>query len=228
MNTLSIPLRIDINRPIRILIVDDDKVIADLLKDIIAKHESSREATVCYDGKEAVDSINSNSFDLIITDLVMPRLGGMEVLRYAKQINPDVLVIIVTGFASLETAVMSIKAGAYDYIMKPCKLDEIRIVVDRAADKIKLNRENKELLKKLREAYHELMLLNQKKDGSGKIASLNFFSSSIAGLHYLYNNVLPDNSIDKLQVLSTLKEKGLLTESEFNSFKKHYLDMLNN
>jgi CheY-like chemotaxis protein len=75
MNTPSIPMLIDSEDPIRILIVDDDKVIADLSKDVITKIESAREVTVCYDGDEAVDRINNSAFDLIITDLVMPRLG---------------------------------------------------------------------------------------------------------------------------------------------------------
>ena len=110
--------------------------------------------------------------------------------------------------------------------MKPCKLDEIRIVINRATDTIKLNRENKELLRKLQEACHELMALNKLRDKTEKSASLNICSSNMAGLHDLYNNTAPVNYIDKLQTLSTLKEKGVLTESEFKSFKKHYLNIL--
>lgn len=222
------PKLIDINDPIKILIVDDDKIIADILKDLTSTPEAERSVSVCYDGNEAVDRLRNSYFDLIITDLIMPDTDGLEVLKFAKKMNPAVLVIIVTGYASLETAVIAIKEGAYDYIMKPCKLDEIRIVINRATDTIKLNRENKELLRKLQEACHELMALNKLRDKTEKSASLNFFSSNMAGLHDLYNNTAPVNYIDQLQTLSTLKEKGMLTEGEFKSFKKHYLNILDN
>jgi DNA-binding response OmpR family regulator len=211
---------------VNILIVDDDRVTADILKDLASAGGADRYVSVCYDGTEAVDRLKSVSFDLIITDLVMPGLGGLDVLRRAKQINPESLVIIVTGYASLETTVLAIKEGAYDYILKPCKLDEIRIVVDRAVDKIYLNRENRELLRKLQDAYDELLLLHNKRERSEKTASLNFFSSSMAGLHYLHNNITPTNYLDKLHMLSSLREKGMLTENEFKAFKKHYITML--
>ena len=209
----------------KILIVDDDKIIADILKDLLADRE--RSVDVCYDGLASVECIQKNFYDLIIVDLVMPRVGGLDVLKYAKKINPDVIVIIITGYASIETAIMAIKEGAYDYIRKPCKLEEIKIVVENAIDKIKLNRENRELLKKLQDAYHELMVLKEKKDEGKKIASINFFSSNMPSLHYLYDNDSPPNNyVDKLQALSSLKKNGMLTESEFKVFKGHLLKMV--
>ena len=207
------------NQNIRILIADDDKVIADILKDLLSNQE--RTVEICYDGQEAADKIQQGGFDLVMADLVMPKMGGLEVLKYAKNINPDVIVIIVTGYASLETAVTAIKEGAYDYIIKPCKLDEIRIVIDRATEKIKLHQENKELLKKLQDAYHELMVLNIQKDGR-KEHGHNFVSSNMAGLHDLYNKT-NTNVVDKLQTLSHLRESGMLTEHEFKTFKNNYL-----
>jgi len=215
----------EIGLQIKILIVDDDKIIADILKDLLADRE--RSVDVCYDGLASVESIQKNFYDLIIVDLVMPRVGGLDVLKYAKKINPDVIVIIITGYASIETAIMAIKEGAYDYIRKPCKLEEIKIVVENAIDKIKLNRENRELLRKLQDAYHELMVLKEKKDEGKKIASINFFSSNMPSLHYLYDNDSPPNNyLDKLQALSSLKENGMLTESEFKVFKGHLLKMV--
>ncbi|MCK4817758.1 response regulator, partial [bacterium] len=173
-----------------------------------------------------IESIQKNFYDLIIVDLVMPKVGGLDILKYAKKTNPDVLVIIITGHASLETAVMAIKEGAYDYIRKPCKLEEIRIVVENAIDKIKLYRENRELIKKLQDAYNELMVLKQEK-GVKKNASINFFSSNTPSLHYLYNNSsFSNNYIEKLQALSYLKDCGNLTEDEFKAFKYNLLKMI--
>jgi len=214
------------NQQINIFIVDDEKAVADILKDCISDKE--RSIAVCYDGLEGIEHIQNNFCDLIIVDLVMPKVGGLDVLKFAKKTNPDVLVIIITGYASLETAIMAVKEGAYDYIKKPCKLEEIRIAVDNAIDKIKLLRENRRLLKEIKDAYHELMLLKKEKKADKKISSINFFSSNMPSLHYLYNNnSSPNNTVDKLQALSSLKENGSLTESEFKTFKKNLLKMIN-
>ena len=214
------------NQQVNILIVDDEKDVADILKDCISDEE--RSIDVCYDGLDGIDHIQKNFYDLIIVDLVMPKVGGLDVLKYARIANPDVLVIIITGYASLETAIMAVKEGAYDYIRKPCKLEEIRIVVDNAIDKIKLFRENRGLLKEIEDAYHELMLLKNEKKADKKISSINFFSSNMPSLHYLYdNNSAPNNTIDKLQALSSLKESGSLTESEYKTFKHNLLKMMN-
>jgi len=214
------------HQQIDILIVDDEKPVADILKDCISDRD--RSVDVCYDGLDGIDHIQKNFYDLIIVDLVMPKIGGLDVLKYAKQANPDVLVIIITGYASLETAIMAVKEGAYDYIRKPFKLEEIRIAVNNAVDKITLYRENRELLKKIQDAYHELMLLKKEKKTDKKISSINFFSSNMPSLHYLYNNSsYINNTVDKLQALSSLKESGNLSESEFRAFKHNLLRMIN-
>jgi len=213
------------SRQIKILIIDDEKAVADILKDFLSDKEKS--VDVCYSGLAGIESIQKNFYDLIIVDLVMPKVGGLDILRYAKKTNPDVLVIIITGHASLETAVMAIKEGAYDYIRKPCKLEEIRIVVENAIDKIKLYRENRELIKKLQDAYNELMVYKQERDDDKRNASINFFSSSTPSLHYLYDNSsFPNNYIEKLQALSSLKDNGNLTEDEFKSFKRNLLKII--
>ena len=133
------------------------------------------------------------------------------------------MVVILTGYASIETAIEAIREGAYDYIRKPCKLEEIEIVVNNAIEKIKLNRENKALLKKLQNAYHELMEL--KKDTcEDRISSINFFSSNMPNLQTYYkSDTTPDRQIDQLEILSSLKESGNLTENEFEVFKEHLI-----
>ena len=211
---------------IKILVVDDEMPVADILKDCVSGTE--RSVDVCYNGLDGISHIQKNHYDLIIVDLVMPKIGGMDVLKYAKKENPDVLVIIITGHASLETAILAVKEGAYDYIRKPCKLEEIRIVVDNAIERIKLYRENKKLLKQIQDTYNELMLLKQEKKTEKKISSINFFSSNMPSLHYLYNNRSSShNTVDKLQTLSRLREEGNLTENEFRDFKQNLLKIIN-
>ena len=207
------------NQPINILIADDDKVIADIFKDLLSNDE--RRVETCHDGRSAVERLQERDIDLLMADLVMPEMGGLEVLKHAKKINPDIIVIIVTGYASLETAVAAIKEGAYDYIIKPCKLDEIRIVIDRAIEKIKLYKENRDLLAKLQDAYRDLMALDMHK-ADNRTKGHDFVSSNLAGLHHLYDN--PDQDcIEKLQMLSNLKANGAITEYEFKEIKHHYL-----
>jgi DNA-binding NtrC family response regulator len=213
------------NQQINILIVDDETSVADILKDCVS--DTGRSVDVCYNGLEGIEHIQKSRYDLIIVDLVMPKIGGLDVLKYAKKENPDILVIIITGHASLETAIMAVKEGAYDYIRKPCKLEEIRIVVDNAIEKIRLLRENKKLLKEIQDTYSELMLLRQEKKTDKKISSINFFSSNMPSLHYLYNNSsTSNNTVEKLQALAMLKEDGNLTENEFRSFKQNLLKMI--
>ena len=211
---------------IKVLIVDDDKAIADVLEGLVTGKD--RTVHVCYDGVSALERIEKNHYDLILSDLIMPKVGGLDILKYAKKVNPEIIVIILTGYASLETAITAIREGAYDYISKPCKLKEIEIVVENAVEKIKLNRENRALWKKLRDAYHELMLLKKEKGEEKKISSINFFSSNIPNLHTYYKgNASSDSYIDKLETLSSLKEKGTLTDDEFEVLKEHLISKIN-
>jgi len=210
---------------IKILIADDDKIIADILKELISNKE--RSVTVCHDGLEAIEKIQKCPYDLIIVDLIMPRLGGLDVLKFVKKIHPETIVIIITGYASLETAIAAIKEGAYDYIRKPCKLEEMKIVVDRAANNIRLNMENKKLLEKLHAAYEEAIVASPGKNHAIPRGKFSFLSSNQAGLHHLLTNPSSSNTIvDKLNALSTLKQNGMLTETEYDEFKKHLLKML--
>lgn len=210
---------------IRVLVVDDDKIIADVFKDIISAED--KVVHVCYDGESAVEDIKLHVYDLVITDLAMPGLGGIDVLKYAKKINPAVIVIIVTGYASLESAITAVKEGAYDYIRKPCKVEEIKIVVDNAVEKIRMNRENSKLTEKLRNAYEELMEVKKRIVEEEKRENVNFFSSNISNLQHLYGAGEANNDyFERLKTLSALRQNGILNEDEFNTFKRHLVKMI--
>jgi len=218
-------MHIESVQQINVLIVDDDEDIADILKDLIS--DEGRIVDVCHNGLDAIEGIQKKSYDLMLVDMIMPGTGGLEVLKCAKKSNPEVVVIIITGYASLETAITAIKEGAYDYIRKPCKLEEIKIAVENAIDKILVNWENRSLLIKLQDAYQELTVLSKGKDEGAEKATFNFFPSHMPSLKYLYNHTSPsDDYVDKLQVLSSLKEKGALTEKEFKEFKCHLIEKI--
>jgi DNA-binding NtrC family response regulator len=212
--------------PVRILIVDDDAAIADILRDVVA-HEG-REVRVCYDGLKAVECLEAAVYDLLILDLMLPGVEGQEVFKVAKQVNPDVLVIIITGYATLERAITAIKEGAYDFIQKPFKLDGFKISVGNAVEKVKLNKENRELLRKLHSACEELTALKERKAQTGKIATINFLPSSMPSVHYLYGETRDRNTLlEKLDALTALREKGLFSEQEFQVVKAHLLKVMN-
>src|SRR5438094_708294 len=100
------------------------------------------EVTVCPDGKAALKALEKSVFDAAILDLRMPGMSGMEVLEHLKQTTPDTEAIVMTGHASMETAIEAVRLGAFDYITKPCKLAEIDAVLRKAADKRELKNKN--------------------------------------------------------------------------------------
>ncbi len=124
----------------RILIVDDEKAIRESLQIILT--EEGFEAEVVTDGLEALSKIEEGGYDLVITDLKMPRLNGMELLEKSSKISPDTFFIIMTAYASVDTAINALRNGAYDYLIKPVEFDDLIIRVKRLLDYKKLSREN--------------------------------------------------------------------------------------
>ena len=134
-----------------LLVVDDDPVTIDLLKEVLS--QEGYEVSTALSGEEAITQGTDNFFDLIITDVRMGKKDGMEVLRFFKKNAPDTTVIMITAFGSIETAIEAIREGAYDYISKPFKLEEIKFTVQRALERRKLIQENKFYRQELLEKY---------------------------------------------------------------------------
>jgi len=126
-------MRIMRKREPRILVVDDDKMLTDNLIEFLTK--LGYQAFPAYNGKEGFARFEQEDFQVVITDLKMPEMDGMELLEEMKKLDSDVIVIILTGFGTIESAVQAIKGGAYDYITKPLKFEEIELIVDRAMEK---------------------------------------------------------------------------------------------
>ena len=135
----------------KILVVDDEPGMRTFLEIILRKEGYSVETA--SDGMKALDNINNNVFDLAILDMLMPVMNGIEVLKRIIEKSPETTVIIITAFASYETAIEAMKLGAYDYITKPFKIDEIKLVIKKALDKKGLERENLRLRKELQTKY---------------------------------------------------------------------------
>ena len=130
-----------------ILIIDDEEAIRNALRDILEMEDY--EVEEAKDGIDALSKIKQNSYDAIICDIKMPKMDGMEVLERAQLICPDVPIIMISGHGDIDTAVETVKKGAFDYISKPPDLNRLLITIRNALDKSSLVSETKVLKKKI-------------------------------------------------------------------------------
>jgi DNA-binding NtrC family response regulator len=135
----------------KILIVDDDEGVRQVLKQSL--EESGYEVTCVESGEKALVSVREESNDLVIVDMVLPRLDGLEVLKQMTALRPEMGVVMITGYASVETAIKAMKMGAVDYVVKPFRMDEVEMVVARALERSRLRRENASLRRQLETTY---------------------------------------------------------------------------
>ncbi len=117
----------------RILVVDDDKVLADNLVEYLSK--LGYQTSPAYGGKEGLATFEQGDFQAVITDLKMPEMDGMELLDAVTRMDSRAIVMVITGYGTIESAVMAIKKGAYDFIPKPFKMDELEVIVKRALER---------------------------------------------------------------------------------------------
>lgn len=119
----------------RILIVDDEDIVLKSCLRVLQKLDY--EIDTAYSGQTALDNLEKKKYDIVVTDLMMPGMDGMQLLEEIKKRYPDVIVIIFTGYATVDTTRQALKAGAFDYIPKPFTPDELRNVVDNAVKSLK-------------------------------------------------------------------------------------------
>jgi len=187
---------------IRILIAEDERPFRVLLFEEL--QEENRLVKTAANGLEALELLKKEDFDLLITDLKMPQMGGIELLKEAKKLRPEILVIVITGYASLETAILALKEGAYDYIRKPFSLEELKVSINNACTRILLERENKRLLEDLKKAYQRLKEAVTSREEAE-----------------------PRSLLDELERLARLRQEGFLDEKEFEAIKQILIERVN-
>jgi len=222
---------------IQILIAEDDDSLREILRNVLQNPQ--RVIQLSKDGEEAIQALKKSPFDVVITDLMMSGADGLQVLEEAKKCHPESVVIIMTGFASLDTAIRAIRGGAYDYIRKPFKIEELDIVVRNACEKIFLLRENKRLLHRLQETMAEMKNLRKTWDEN----MTNMFATplmpldqSLSEMDVILKQIPPDYDLKKkdsrekaiqdLEKLIRLKREGSIDEQEFFLFKKMLVNKL--
>jgi DNA-binding NtrC family response regulator len=136
---------------LEILFVDDDRQILDLVKSYLSRQGFN--VTALNEGLKALEIIKKKSFDIVFSDLMMPEIDGLALLKAIKQISPGTEVIIVTGFASIESAIEALKLGGYDYLQKPINFERLSILIDRISEKKRLQNENILIKQRLKERF---------------------------------------------------------------------------
>ncbi len=152
-----------------ILVAEDD----DIVRDVIVKFltDEGYSVVVAHNGLEAVEILRLEDIKVVLSDLRMPGADGMEVLRSAMRINPNIAVVILTAYGTLDTALEAMNEGAYDYIVKPFVMQQLLLVVRNAFKMGTLMEENEKLADKLRTMHRELEAL--KKTGDLNTVSIN-------------------------------------------------------
>ncbi len=144
---------------IKILVVDDERITLKNLEHILKKEGYTVKTTST--GQNALRLISREPFDIVLTDLKMEKVDGLQILKRVKETSPETEVIMITGYASVESAIEAMKHGAYHYLTKPFKIDEVRKVIREAAEKIMLKRENRQLKEKLDSLSDDIKIITQ-------------------------------------------------------------------
>ena len=143
----------------KILVADDEQSMREFL-DIMLKKEGYR-VSLASNGEEVLNLAEKDIFDLILMDIRMPKLDGIAVLKKIKALSPETIVVMITAYASADTAIKAMKEGAYDYVTKPFKVDEIKLIIRNALEKKNLQKENILLKQVVRDRYHFDNILGQ-------------------------------------------------------------------
>ncbi len=122
----------------RILVVDDNRELADILAEYLTR--LGYHAVVAYGGREGLERFKEDNFQIVISDLKMPDMDGLDLLKAIKEIDKDVEVLVITAFSTIDTAVTAIKDGAYDFISKPFEMESLEVIIKRAMERKILRR----------------------------------------------------------------------------------------
>ncbi len=122
-------------QPLEVLVLDDEPIVGSRIKPSLEK--AGYRVEIMTDSQKAMEKIKQKRFDIVVTDFKMSRVSGLDLLRAQKELWPDTEVIIITGYATLETAREAMQSGVYDFMAKPFRLQELKEVVGRAAESIR-------------------------------------------------------------------------------------------
>ncbi len=146
----------------KILVVDDEKSILDLLSVVLRKEGYS--VLTSLSATQALDIINKEELDLVLTDIKLPQMSGMNILRHVKEKKPDIPVVMITAYGTIKQAVEAFKEGAIDYVVKPFDMEELKIIVSQGLEKRRLKQENTLLKQEFKEKYSYANMVGKSKN----------------------------------------------------------------
>lgn len=202
-----------------ILIAEDDPNLGEALSGFL--RDRGHRVALARDGGEALAHLKRQPFSLVITDLIMPEADGLTVLRAARRLEPPPLVVIMTGYASIDSAIQATREGAYDYLRKPFKLQELEIAVANASRLLALYRENQALIKKLENLSARLASVTQARDASpaGRAGASAPFQAPAQELAVASEACVQAD----LERLRNLYQERLLSDHDYQALKQRLL-----
>ena len=207
---------------------DDDEIFLEILAEMV--EQAGAEAELAPDGLAALEQLSAGDFDILISDLNMPRMDGLTLLRQVRTLYPHILNILITGFGSLESAIQALRLGAYDYIQKPFMVEQVGVTIRNAVDRVKAYKEKAGLLLEIENLHRKICSLEGKRypepnvyDSSGNLmkgpllANVPGFRPD-AFLEKPQGN--PNRAISALEALKGLKRDGIISDSELSRLKQ--------
>ncbi|MGC9963985.1 MAG: response regulator [Syntrophobacteraceae bacterium] len=217
-----------IETAVRVLVADDDEIFLEILAETV--EETGAAVELAGDGLAALEKLSAGDFDILISDLNMPRMDGLTLLREVRTVYPHILSILITGFGSLESAIQALRLGAYDYIQKPFMVEQVAVTVRNAVDRVKTYKEKAGLLREIEELHRRVYSLEGKRYSECKVfdSSGNLMSGPLladipgfrpdAFLEKPQGN--PNRAIVSLEALKGLRRDGIISDSELRRLKQ--------
>jgi CheY-like chemotaxis protein len=213
---------------VRALVADDDEIFLEILAETV--EDAGATVELASDGMAALEQLSAGDFDILISDLNMPRMDGLTLLRQVRTLYPHILNILITGFGSLESAIQALRLGAYDYIQKPFMVEQVGVTIRNAVDRVKAYKERAGLLLEIENLHRKICSLEGKRypesnvfDSSGNLikgpllANVPGFRPD-AFLEKPQGN--PNRAISALEALKGLKREGIISDSELGRLKQ--------
>ncbi|MBD3233950.1 MAG: response regulator [candidate division Zixibacteria bacterium] len=209
---------------LKVLVVDDETFVRDLLEEFLAKQGYS--VVLAESGEQAVEVARGNDLDVALVDLKMPGIDGLETLNRLNKVQPHMPVIIMTGYPTIETSIKALRLGAYDYVVKPFKLNELKIAVEKALKERKLKVEIDHLRNKIKAIEGELQRYEMDKD----LPASSGAEDSMTPVDEADNEPIfeldRETVFEQIRKLDELKQNGVLTDKEFETKKAELLARL--
>jgi len=209
---------VELEAKARALVVDDEPMVRDLMRDALAL--SGFDVDTASDVEGARKLLRARPYDVLVTDIRLEEGSGLDLARFTKALDHAIEVVIVTGHASVETVIEAVKVEAFDYMLKPLDLNELRNVVERAAARSKAARRSKKALEELVESGKLVPLFAKPRHlsyGEAEITHLGSYARGATRLDQIRSK------LQNLKMLWDLKKSGAITEEEYEKLKDEIL-----